>query len=175
MLQKVDKARHDKVSKVLETLNLRFPNSEISNKLGMDKGVVSSYLNGKKPMSDNFYTNFMEEFGKGFKEETISAIDSPINKTESQNLEALIESNKMLSKANMDLAANIVVLTNMLNSSDQKEKILTASTIRAEALELLAPLVKDSLGLEHPTDSKALLELDRRLTEIEKKKKLKSS
>lgn len=109
------------------------------------------------------------------KHNTISATQSPINKTESQNLEALIESNKMLSKANMDLAANIVALTSMLNSSVSEERILKSASNRSAFLELLSPVVKGNLGLEFATDEAALLELDRRLTEIEKKKKVKSS
>ena len=69
---------------------MRFKVAEIVKKTGIDKGNVSAYLNGKKPMSDNFYTNFMKEFAKDFKEETIISTQSPINKTESTSLEALI-------------------------------------------------------------------------------------
>jgi hypothetical protein len=103
----------------------------------------------------------------------ISAIDSPINKTESTNMEALIESNRMLSKANMDLAANIVALTTMLSSSVSEERILKSASNRSAFLELLSPVVKGNLGLEFATDEAALLELDRRLSEIEKKKQVK--
>ena len=118
----------------------------------------------------------------------ISVNNSPINTTESQ-VESLIrqneqltlshreltQANKDLAHANRDLAANLLELTKMVSSNDRQEKILTDSTKRSEALELLAPLVKGSLGLENATDSKALSELDRRLSVIEKKKKVKDS
>jgi transcriptional regulator with XRE-family HTH domain len=118
----------------------------------------------------------------------IYSTESPINKTDTQ-VESLIrqneqltlahreltQANKDLAHTNRDLAANLLELTKMINSNDLKEKISTASTIRSEVLELLAPIVKDSLGLEYPTNSKALSELDRRLGEIEKKKKVKGS
>ena len=71
----------------------------------------------------------------------------------------------------MDLAANVVELTKMLSLSVTEERILKAATIRSESLELLAPLVREKLGVS--TDAAALLELDRRLSEIEKKKKVK--
>lgn len=62
MLQKLDKDRLDKVLQVIETCKIRFPNKEISQRLGVDSGNVSAYIKGRKPMSDNFYTSFLSEF-----------------------------------------------------------------------------------------------------------------
>ena len=167
MLQKVDKARLDRVSEVLETLNLRFPNSEISNKLGMDKGVVSSYLNGKKPISDNFYTSFMKEYGKGFKEEKNFVKESPIINTESTNLDSLIRQNENLTKANMDLSANLLVLTRMLESKKDSElkNLVAVETMKHNLLELLSIL--HTKGVKYQSSAEAISKLNTLFAEIE--------
>lgn len=192
MLQIIDQARLDAVLKAKETYQNTYKRKLsqviISKEIGIGTSTVSEYLSGQKPISENFYRTFMEKYGSGQKEEKIFVTDSTINKTDTQ-VESLIrqneqltlahreltQANKDLAHTNRDLAANLLELTKMINSNDLKEKISTASTIRSEVLELLAPIVKDSLGLEYPTNSKALLELDRRLGEIEKKKKVKGS
>jgi hypothetical protein len=179
MLQIQAKDRLDKVSSVLKKLKLRFPVAEISEKLGMDKGMTSAYLKGKKPMSANFYSSFMKEYGEGFEEEKIVTTFTSINNTESPSLDSLIRqnenlvmANKDLAHANMNLSANLLELTKRLNSNDSQERILNDHAKRSEVLELLAPIVKGSLGLEFPTDEAAALELDRRLSDIESRKKV---
>lgn len=62
----MDSDRRDKVLKILETLKVRFPVADIVKKLEVDKGVVSAYLNGKKPISDNFYAKFIKEYESDF-------------------------------------------------------------------------------------------------------------
>jgi transcriptional regulator with XRE-family HTH domain len=64
MLQEIDKARLDKVLEVIKRNKIRFPLAEIVKELGSDKGMVSAYLNGKKPISDKFYSNFMQKFDR---------------------------------------------------------------------------------------------------------------
>ena len=63
-LDKVSKSRIDKVLQQIEGLNMRFPLAEIVKGTGADKGMVSAYLNAKKPISDKFYSTFMEKFSK---------------------------------------------------------------------------------------------------------------
>lgn len=62
MLQIIDKERLDKVLSVIERHKIRFPVAEISKELVVDKGNVSAYLKGNKPMSDNFYTSFLKKY-----------------------------------------------------------------------------------------------------------------
>ena len=169
MLQIQAKDRLDKVSSVLQKLKLRFPVAEVSEKLGIDKGMTSAYLSGKKPMSANFYSSFMKAYGENAEQENSGITIPSFNSLESlikQN-ENLTQANKDLAHANLNLSANLLELTKRLNSSVSQESVLTDHAKRSEILELLSPLVKDSLGLEFPTDEAAALELDRRLTDIE--------
>lgn len=62
MLQKVDKDRLDEVLNVIQDRKIKFPLATIVKTLGADQALVSKILNGKKPMPDKFYTNFMEHF-----------------------------------------------------------------------------------------------------------------
>lgn len=62
ILKEADKIRLAKVLEVLEPLNLKFPNAEINKRIGVDEGNISKYLKGKIPISDNFFTKFMEAF-----------------------------------------------------------------------------------------------------------------
>lgn len=64
-------------------------------------------------------------------------------------------------------AENNKELISIISLNARQGTSLKFSPIRAEILELLAPLVKNNLGLETPTDTTAALELDRRWTEIE--------
>jgi len=64
MLQNVEKDRLDKVLAVIKKAKIRFPVAELGDRLKADKGMVSAYLNGKKPISGKFYSNFIQEFGE---------------------------------------------------------------------------------------------------------------
>ncbi len=63
MLQKTDEDRRSAVLTVLQERKIRFPVTEIHKATGLDKGMISNYLNGKKPISDKFYSTFMEKIG----------------------------------------------------------------------------------------------------------------
>jgi transcriptional regulator with XRE-family HTH domain len=62
ILKEADKLRLAKVLEILEALNLKFPNAEIKKRTGVDEGNISKYLKGKIPISDNFFTKFMDAF-----------------------------------------------------------------------------------------------------------------
>ncbi|MGB5981090.1 MAG: hypothetical protein WBG46_02995 [Nonlabens sp.] len=47
---------------VLKQLNLRFPVAEISRSTGEAKGNISSFINNKKPVSDNFIQKVVKSF-----------------------------------------------------------------------------------------------------------------
>jgi hypothetical protein len=72
MLQKFDydklddlsKDRLDKVLGAIESNKIRFPVSVIVKATGFNKGHVSSVLNGKIPMSQNFFQTFMKQVNK---------------------------------------------------------------------------------------------------------------
>jgi len=61
-LQKADIQRFEWLTQMVERLGIRFPVAEISEKTGFDQGNISSYLKGKKPISDNFITKFREAY-----------------------------------------------------------------------------------------------------------------
>ena len=167
MLQITAQDRLDKVSSVLKKLKLRFPVAEISDKLGIDKGMTSAYLGGKKPMSSNFYSSFMKEYGEGFEEEKKIINNSLINSKESPNLDSLIRQNENLTKANMDLSANLLVLTRMLeakNDSDLKN-FVALETMKHNLLELLSKQL--SSGVKYQSSQEAISKLNKQFAEIE--------
>lgn len=62
-MKKPQETRLSEVTDILNSLRLRFPGAEIQKRIGGNKGNISKMLSGKIPISDNFYTTFMEEFG----------------------------------------------------------------------------------------------------------------
>jgi len=121
MLQIADKDRLDKVLAVIEKNKIRFPVADIHKKMGGSKGTISDYIKGNKPISENWYSTFLELFDKN----NIKEVEG---KTEPQNdkLSSLIESNhelceanKALSIANKDLAAAHISLIRMLEVGNQ--------------------------------------------------------
>lgn len=55
-------SKYEKFKKAVSSLNLKFENSEISQKTGHSKANVSKYLNGKLEPSENFYNDFQNSF-----------------------------------------------------------------------------------------------------------------
>jgi hypothetical protein len=49
--------------------DMRFPVATIVKETGLNKGYVSAVLNGKKPISDNFWDTFDKKFPEKFKED----------------------------------------------------------------------------------------------------------
>jgi transposase-like protein len=162
--------------KTLDEILEKIERKEVSvARISRETGIVANNIYGwvakrGKPKGEDFVKlqNWFDKY-KG----NVTTF-TPINNTESPNLESLIrqnenltQANKDLAHANMNLSANLLELTKRLNSSESQERILSDHAKRSEVLELLAPIVKGSLGLEFPTDESAALELDRRLTDIE--------
>lgn len=56
----------------VQKLGLRFPNKTISEATGYDKGNISNFLKGKKPISDEFLDKFLTTFNLDKKEISIS-------------------------------------------------------------------------------------------------------
>jgi hypothetical protein len=62
MLQRVDQDRLDKVLSIIKSTGMRKVNATLMRGIPENKGNVSAYLNGKKPMSENFYNTFLEKY-----------------------------------------------------------------------------------------------------------------
>ena len=142
MLQKVDKDRLDKVLEVIETAKIKFPNATITKELGAHGGTVSAYLNGKKPMSSNFYRKFMDKYGSEKNEES----------QKSQDLNSLIENNIKLIKMHKDAVHNSDFTASSINALSIANKEL------AEANKELTMMLKNSLSSNANRNSQDLSE-----------------
>ena len=72
-----------KLINATKKLGLRFPVADISKKVGYNKGDVSSFLNSKKPVSDEFLEKFAKAYDINFDEietEVLSPITASITK-----------------------------------------------------------------------------------------------
>lgn len=154
MLQKVDKDRLVKVLSVIENAKIKFPNATISKDLERSSSTVSDYLNGKKPMSENFYRDFVERYEKG-QSKDLPKVGLPKNGQPEQHLAALIEGNRDLSAAQKDVAATAlklsamleVTLTGSFNSAAHQANPVTS----IPSLEKLAAALADKFGLQQQT------------------------
>lgn len=61
MSEVIDK-RLEIVQSRINQYGMRFPVANIAGRIKFDRGYISSVLNGKKPMSDNFWSKFNEAF-----------------------------------------------------------------------------------------------------------------
>jgi transcriptional regulator with XRE-family HTH domain len=61
-LRTVDIMRLEKFKRDLESLRLRFPIAELAGRMKADKGNISAYLSGKKPVSEKFLQRFYDAF-----------------------------------------------------------------------------------------------------------------
>ena len=64
MLKDVDKARLDKVLRLVENADIKFLNKYIIKLTGYSKSEVSRYMSGANPMPDNFYQAIIKHFGQ---------------------------------------------------------------------------------------------------------------
>lgn len=55
--------RLDYIKARIKELKIRFPNAELSEKLGENQGNVSSMLNGRRDISEKFWKRFIAEYG----------------------------------------------------------------------------------------------------------------
>ncbi|HEY4289789.1 MAG TPA: hypothetical protein VGN00_21960 [Puia sp.] len=122
-------------------MKFRFPIKTIADRMGIDRGNLSAYLSGKKPISERFIQRFYYTFAEDLKitpaKDSMPAVSSAeedmvaygTNKLESQdqeeieqlkkinnnltrNLTDLIESNRMLADSNQKLVEAHVLLIN---------------------------------------------------------------
>lgn len=91
VLNDISKSRLERVLAILNILEITKPNAEIKRRMGGSPGNISKYLNGVLPMSDNFYTNFLEKF----KVEDGPKIESILNEI-SDLREKILEKDKQI-------------------------------------------------------------------------------
>lgn len=72
---------NEKLIKAVNYLRLEFPVVEIADKMNMDKGNISSYLNNKKSVS----SNFIKKFEAAFNIDTSNFENKPETKNPPQN------------------------------------------------------------------------------------------
>src|SRR5688572_13889847 len=58
---------------------MRFPVAMIAGRTKFDRGYISAVLNGKKPMSDNFWSRFDKEFPDKTAEKLTGEIQQTVN------------------------------------------------------------------------------------------------
>lgn len=61
-LSPIDKKRLENALQILSDNNIRFTVAETVRRTGENKGNVSNFLSGKKPMTERFYKKFLEVF-----------------------------------------------------------------------------------------------------------------
>ena len=78
-----------KLKKAVESLRLEFPNAEVAEKMKLDPGNVSSYLNNKKPVSANFIRKFEKAFNLNIND--FSTLENKPPPIEDASLHKIIE------------------------------------------------------------------------------------
>ena len=157
MLQKIDKDRLDTVLQLLNDAGIRKVNSTLVRELGMDSGMVSNYLNGKKPISDNFYSAIIQKYGKGIEDPVLNTIDegaSPI-KTYNQKMEDAVY-NLTVSNSNLAIAFVKQAVAQEVEARG-REKEADARIIQATANKILVEVNRDTLlKIPNPQSAKEI-------------------
>jgi len=160
MLHKVAKDRLDKVLEILEKSNIRFHNAEIVRRTGINKSIVSDYLNGVKPISDNFYRTFLEKFPDtdNIKNNDGEKIEDIVKKIGTQTITErtiadLARSAILLAEANRDLSENNTRLTVMLEAN------LSSSQHISDTLKPYLHQLAEGLAAKLDMDDSKLLEM----------------
>lgn len=134
----VNDKRLEKIKSILNKRGVRFPLATIVKDLQVDGSLVSSYLNGKKPISDKFYNKFLDFYGEEG-ENDIIAINQDLSKTIGLLVEEIAR-----------LRSEVVVLNQTVDlllhgQTGQPLSIVTATRIQAvemQATHILAALRK---------------------------------
>jgi transcriptional regulator with XRE-family HTH domain len=62
--KKIDKEGLERLRRDIASLNLRFPVKTVADRLGVDRGNLSAYLSGKKPIPEKLLQKFYKTFSK---------------------------------------------------------------------------------------------------------------
>lgn len=157
MLQKIDKDRLDKVLQVLNDAGIRKVNSTLVRELGMDSGMVSNYLNGKKPISDNFYTAIIQKYGNDIADpvKPVTTEEDASVKTYNQKMEDAVY-NLTVSNSNLAIAFVKQAVAQEVEARG-REKEADARIIQATANKILVEVNRDTLlKIPNPQSSKEI-------------------
>ena len=129
-LTKVDRDRLLLVLSIIEEQGIKFPNKVLSETFNKSSGEISTYLNAKKPMSGNFYRDFMKVYGKK-EEETVDkevhTIDKNTTEKESE-LQALLNITQVYAESHLGLVRSHEILnqnhTTALAQNDELIKLV---------------------------------------------------
>lgn len=136
VLKSIDINRLEQLKNDIDKLHLRFPITTISQKMGINKGNVSSYISGRVPLSDNFlkkfYAIFGQELGKIATQETseqASAVEEPGSGYTAANSEGVKNQDwerekERLKNIEYQLATIAKILKTMLNRQSLTEEVL---------------------------------------------------
>ena len=135
MLQKVDQDRLSKILDVIKQLKMRFPVAELTRELKMNKGNVSAYLKGLKPISENFYNTFMQKYG-----------DSPVQAVINEGRIADAYNKKMEDSIYNLTISNSNLAIAFVKQATAHEKDAEARIIQATANKILVEVNRDTLS-----------------------------
>ena len=126
-LDPIDRERLSKVLKIVKTIKDKPVQKIIIDKTGEDRGNVSAYLRGKKAISTNFFTIFLDKFRSGQDEglrEGVAIQNNPGNQTTSGDDKSVY--NNYIYKA---------IQSNIENSKKSQDNERLALENNAKALE----------------------------------------
>ena len=164
-LTKVDRDRLLLVLSIIEEQGIKFPNKVLSETFNKSSGEISTYLNAKKPMSGNFYRDFMKVYGKK-EEETVNkevhTIDKNTTAKESE-LQALLNITQVYAESHLGLVRSHEILNQnhttalaqndeliKLVGKDKGQKINLSSTPNSQqATETFVRLLSESLASKY--------------------------
>lgn len=104
----------------IDQYGIRFPIAELEERLGFDKGYISSLLKGKKPVSDNFWSKFNETYPE--------KIDTPPNGAQ-RPTDLLTGANVTLQDYINELRNDKAVLYSLANSILDQIKLDTKTAL----------------------------------------------
>jgi len=139
LAKRIEIERLERLKKDVNSMQFRFPIKTIADRMGIDRGNLSAYLSGKKPISERFIQRFYHTFAEDLK--TTATKDMPvdssveedlfiygrskvesqdqdleqlkkINETLARSLKVLSESNRLLAESNQRLVETHVLLIN---------------------------------------------------------------
>jgi len=151
----------DEILEIIESNGISL--AKVSKDSGVPYDRMAQWKGGKgNPKAED--EKKLQEWLRNFK--VIYVKESPISKTDS-NLDSLIRQNENLTKANMDLSANLLVLTRMLESKKDSDlkSLVAVETMKHNLLELLSIL--HTKGVKYQSSAEAISKLNTLFAEIE--------
>ena len=125
-LQKVDRDRIIEVWRVIEEVGIKFPNKVLSVLFKKNKGEVSTYLNGKKPLPDDCYKTFIQQYKKPVQTDNkeLPPVGNVTTEKESE-LQALLSITQVYAESHLGLVRSHEILNqNHTTALAQNEELI---------------------------------------------------